>query len=74
MTKGLFTRGPKSQLTLRSIPAISAVESMEVGTCHLKRVLSPKYDVGAYVAIFVGGEAFKKLDPTLNTSAANTLS
>jgi hypothetical protein len=36
----------------RSIRAISAVESMEVGTHHFiwSKVLSPKYDMDAYMA------------------------
>ena len=44
---------------LRSIRAISAVESMEVGTYHFTRgtqVLSPNYDMDAYMATLLGGE------------------
>ena len=54
---------------------------MEVGTLPLhtgSRVLSPKYDMDAYMAILFGGEAWdfcwklgraKKLDSTLNSES-----
>lgn len=42
-SKGRFTRGLESQVTLRSIYAISAVESVEVQTYHFTWVASPKY-------------------------------
>jgi hypothetical protein len=44
---------------MRSIRAILAVESMEVGTDHFTRVPSPnpKYDMDAYMATLFGVEA-----------------
>jgi hypothetical protein len=43
----------------RSIRAILAVESMEVGftTSNMSRVLRLNYDVDAHIATFYGGEA-----------------
>ena len=45
---------------LRSIRAISTVESMEVGTitAHGSQVLSPKYDMDVYMVTLFGGEVW----------------
>jgi hypothetical protein len=70
---------------LRSMYAMVAVQSMEVGTYHFTRgpksqVPSPNYDMDAYMATLSEGEArdlcwelgqAKKIDPTLNTSIVN---
>jgi hypothetical protein len=42
---------------LRSIRAISTIESMKVGIYHFTR-WGPKYDMDAYMALLAGGEAW----------------
>ena len=51
--------GPKSYVPshLRSICAILAIESMEVGTFHFthgSKPVSPKYDMDSYMATLFG--------------------
>ena len=50
--------GPMSSISshLRSIHAISNVESTEVGTYHFMR--GPKYDMDVYMATLFGGETW----------------
>ena len=66
---------------LRSIPAVLAIESMEVGTYHFAH--GPKYDMDAHMTTLFGdgGEGLvfkvgpnKKLHLTLNTSHVNIFS
>ena len=58
-----WNRGPKPYVPsyLRSIHAISIVESMEIVTYHSTwgpnfQALSPKYDIDVYMATLFGGE------------------
>jgi len=55
---GQVRTGPKSQVPshLRSIHAILAIESMEVGTYHFTQ--GSKYDMDAHMTLF-GGEAWE---------------
>ena len=59
LIEGQFARGPKYWVSshLRSIRAILVVESMKVGTYHFTRVLSPKYDMDAYMTKLYENEA-----------------
>ena len=67
---------PESQVHLRSIHAISTIESMKVRTYHFTRVPSMTWMLhdntfwrwGLGLVLKVGSS--KKLDPTLNTSSA----
>ena len=78
-SKGRFTRGLRVSSHLRSICAISAVESVEVQTNHFTWVPSPKYDMDVYMVTLLWGEAWdllrvgssKNLDSPLNTSPVN---
>ena len=57
-TVALHTCPNLSLSHMRPICGILAVESIEVGTYHFTHVPNRKYDMDAYMATLLGGEAW----------------